>query len=142
MGYCIDQIDSKFTILSENFDRALSAIKALMKNENEMSGGSWSGGKQTERWFAWVNTSTVLEATTLADALSEWRWEPEQNEDGIYDIIFRGEKLGDDDKLFRALAPFVKCGSYISFRGEDGALWQYYFEGGKMKEKEGRVVFE
>lgn len=142
MGYYVEQIGGKFTILSENFDRALSAIKALMKNENEMSGGSWSGGKQTERWFAWVNTSTVLEATTLADALTEWRWEPEENEEGIYLINFRGEKWGDDDKLFHALAPFVKCGSYISFRGEDGALWQFYFEGGKMKEKEGRVVFE
>jgi hypothetical protein len=142
MGYCVDQIGANFRIASENLDKALAAVKALMGEEDKMSGGSYEGGRLTERWFSWVTTEQVIHAKTLAEALWAWRWEAVVDEDGVSAIYFNGEKWGDDDKLFQALAPFVKCGSYISFRGEDGCMWQFYFEGGKMKEKQGRVIFE
>jgi hypothetical protein len=142
MGYCVTVIECKFSILSSNFDAALSAIKSLMSNEDKMSGGSFSGGKQIERWFSWVATEEVIHAKTLMEALWAWRWEPALDEAGnIEYLYFQGEKWGDDDKLFRAIAPFVKCGSYVAFRGEDGLMWRFLFEGGKIKEQTAEIVW-
>jgi hypothetical protein len=143
MGYCMWQDDCDFVIKAANFPAALQAIKDLMVNKEEMDGGSWSGGVMVERWYSWVHTDAVMESETLIDALSAWRWDAEERENGdIYFISFTGEKSGQDEILFRAIAPYVKNGSYICMRGEDGALWRWYFDGGVCKEQEGRVIYE
>jgi hypothetical protein len=143
MGYCMDMQDCKFHIPAAHFADALAAIKALMHNTEAMTGGSWSGGVMVERWYSWVNTNEVLEAETLSDALAAWRWEAHLSENGdVTYLYFRGEKSGQDDVLFRAIAPYVTSGSYVCMRGEDGALWRWYFEGGRCIEQEGRVFYE
>lgn len=143
MGYYINQEAADFTIPKENFSRCLEAIKDLMSQTNKMNGGSWFGGVQTDRWFSWVNTDSVLSAQTLVDALDAWRWEASLDEDGnIDDIYFRGEKYGSDNDLMDAIAPFVKCGSYIQMRGEEGEIWRWTFKSGKMIEKSAKIVWE
>lgn len=143
MGYCINQEEAEFTIPKENFSRCLEAIKGLMNNTDKMTGGAWTGGQQVARWFAWVNTEEVLSAENLADALDAWRWEAEVGPNGdIIDILFRGEKSGSDDVLFTAIAPFVKCGSYIQMRGEENEVWRWIFSGGKLQEKYAKLVWE
>lgn len=143
MGYYINQESANFTILKENFSRCLEAIKGLMSQTDKMTGGSFSGGKQTDRWFSWVNTDSVLSAQTLVDALDAWRWDAKlDNDENIYHIFFRGEKAGSDDNLMKAIAPFVKCGSYIQMRGEEGEVWRWFFKGGKMYHQEAKLVWE
>jgi hypothetical protein len=143
MGYCMDMQDCKFHIPAAHFADALAAIKALMHNTEAMTGGSWSGGVMVERWYSWVNTNEVLEAETLSDALAAWRWEAHLSENGdVTYLYFRGEKSGQDDVLFRAIAPYVTSGSYVCMRGEDGALWRWYFDGSRCVEQEGKVFYE
>lgn len=143
MGYYINQEEAEFTIPKENFSRCLDAIKSLMSQANKMAGGSWTGGVQTDQWFSWVNTERVLSAETLVDAFAAWRWDASLDKDGnIGDIFFRGEKAGSDDYLMNAIAPFVKCGSYIQMRGEEGEMWRWTFKGGKMIEKNAKIVWE
>lgn len=143
MGYYMDMQDCKFHIPAAHFADALSAIKALMHDTGAMHGGAWSGGEKVERWYSWVNNSAVLEAETLADALSAWRWDAHLSDNGdVSYLYFRGEKAGQDDVLFRAIAPYVTSGSYVCMRGEDGALWRWYFEGGRCLEQEGKVFYE
>lgn len=143
MGYHMWQDDCNFVIKAANFPAALQAIKDLMLNKEDMDGGSWSGEVHTERWYSFVHTDAVMESETLIDALSAWRWDAETREGGdIYFISFTGEKSGQEKLLFRAIAPYVKNGSYICMRGEDGALWRWYFEDGTCKDQEGRVIYE
>ena len=143
MGYYIDVIEQKIVIKKENFSSILETIKNLTKNEDNMSGGSWGGGASIQRWFSWVSTDAVIQARTVAEALSAWRWEPHMNKDGdITYLYFRGEKLGDDAVLFKAIAPFVDKDSYVAFRGEDGLMWRYIFDGEKMAEQQARIVWE
>lgn len=143
MGYCMDMQDCKFHIPAARFADALSAIKALMHDTENMHGGSWSGGEQTERWYAWVNNTAVLESETLTDALRAWRWRSYLSESGDIDFLsFEGEKSGQDEVLFQAIAPYVTSGSYVCMRGEDGAMWRWYFEGGRCIEQEGKVIYE
>jgi hypothetical protein len=142
MGYYMTQTDTDFFIPASNFDAALAAIKGVMSNQSDMHGGSYAFGEQVERWYSWVNSLAVLESETLADALSAWRWEPYTDEEGVYQISFSGEKSGQDDVLFRAIAPYVKAGSYVAMRGEDGALWRWYFDGATCVEQTGTVTYQ
>jgi len=48
---------------------------------------------------------------------------------------FVDEKLRNSawDALF-TIAPYVKAGGYIEMRGENGALWRWYFDGATVHE--------
>lgn len=138
MGYYMTQRSSNFTIKKSKFDDALKAIKKLLNNSKQMSGGSSTG----ERWFSWVETTAFLNAKTLPDALMAWRWKATVSEKtgNIIDLFFIGEKIGDDEVLFNALAPFVERGSYIEMEGEDGNYWKWVFNK-KLTSLEGKVVY-
>ena len=144
MGYCMTQRDSLFTIKAENSEGALKAIKALAETVDEQGGGgSWKGGKKKEAWYSWVTTSEFVNAKTLDDAIKAWRWVVESDKNGdINYIYFNGEKIGDDEILFNAIAPFVDDDCYIEMSGEDGALWRWAFENGELVEKNAEIIWE
>lgn len=133
MGYCISVGVPDFRIKASNTQKALEAIQSLH-------------GKETcpgrVRHFSWVHED-FYKIDNFVEILNEWRWRATENECGdITKLCFEGEKLGDDDLLFKAIGPFVEAGSQINFRGEDGYHWQYRFDGKTMKKYEGKVVFE
>ena len=134
MGYCMEMLNSDFVILPKNKDKALKAILSLAGKETIVDSG---GGH-----FSWVDNRFV-NAKTLEAALYFWRWDY-LNEDSAteFPIFFVGEKLGDDKILFDAIAPFVKAGSFIEMRGEDGYQWKWVFDGETCKEISGRVVYD
>ena len=119
MGYCITQGDTEFAITDKA--GALAAIKELANDRD---------------YFSWVNGEEVRDAETVREAFRAWRWELDS--EGLY---FCGEKLGEDALLFETVAPYVKDGSYIVIRGEDGDTWKWLFEDGKFQELTGKVVF-
>ena len=148
MGYYMDVREQSFFLANSDKDAALAAIKAMYDapdaSEN-MSGSTWHAGQITERHFGWTTTSEVLNAETLEDALVAWRWGPAEwcdHEQGITQLDFTGQKIGDDWALFKAIAPFVKNGSYIAMTGEDGAIWRWYFKNGQCIEQEGVVTWQ
>lgn len=139
MGYYVQLRDSKFFIAKKDFPRCMEALVALA-SKPELMGGLCSGNGVTTR-HAWVNMDYVNKKT-LSDMIDCWRWNVYAEESGdIINIEFHGQKLGDDEALFRALAPFVKVGSYIDMEGEDGALWRWAFTKKGFVEKSGRVIY-
>lgn len=120
MGYGMSQTDSSFFIAKKDRTKVKAAIKALMSRP----------GEPRDRTFRWVDTATVLGARTVDEQLQEWRWSTEYDDSGnIVDLVHDGEKMGDDIELFKAIAPYVKPGSYIDMMGEDGNDWRWYFDG-------------
>ena len=120
MGYHIYQEESQFFIAKDYFDDALAAIKSLA--------GQGSIQDSSGPHFSWVGDHWD-QFDTLEAMLYEWRWDVEHDEEGnICHIEFTGEKSGDDECLFRVLAPFVREGSHIDMRGEDGEQWQWQFK--------------
>lgn len=112
MGYCINQVDSKFSIEKENFQAAFDAALKLHNKD-----------------YDWTKKDWFVGLKTLDEVFDAWRWELRWNDDGdIVDICFTGEKLGDDLPFLDAIAPFVVDGSYIEMQGEDGALWRWVFK--------------
>jgi len=132
MGYYMYQTDTSFKIEKKNQDAALTAIKALAGQETIKD----SSGMH----FSWVDTDEFLKAKTIHEALDAWRWNTEVNDLGdINDLVFSGQKYGDDTVLFAAIAPHVEDG-YIQMRGEDDAVWRWVFKNGVMKEIPGTVT--
>jgi hypothetical protein len=132
MGYHIYQESCNFFIQGTSVIDAFHAVKALADAEDKGRNGTH---------YAWVDTDTLRNATTLKEAMSEWGWEISFNETGdVDDIYFNGEKLGDDAILFAAIAPFVKAGSYIEMRGEDDCFWKWKFNGSYMYEVNGVMI--
>lgn len=127
MGYCMSQVDAKFHIKRENFTNARKAIQSLHGKERI----SDSIGKH----FSWIDKD-FYKINNFAKIMEEWRWEVHIHDDesGVDDIEFTGEKLGDDKILFDAIAPFVEAGSYIVMRGEEGEFWKWTFDGKTCKE--------
>jgi hypothetical protein len=144
MGYCISQADSKFFVAAKDIPAMMDSIRdlALPRHENEQRGGQWAEGQKKASWFSWVDMS-FSQAATIEEMFKCWRWNICSNENGdIDEIEFRGEKLGQDDVLFNAIAPFVKKDSFIEMTGEDGARWRWVFDGKNCFEKQAKVSWE
>lgn len=134
MGYCIKQNDTEFTLKAENKAKALEAIKALVdKYTIEDSGG---------RHFSWVRITDFLHTTTFEAAMLSWRWNCEVKNGDVVALYFNGEKHGDDDLLFKAIAPYVEAGSFIIMEGEDGAIWRWVFDGNICNEQHAAITIE
>lgn len=136
MGYCISQRETKFGIDAEHREAVLSAIKSL-------------AGKETHTYnpshphFAWVETADFLKCDTLEEALKVWRWYPKVDEKGnIIGLDFNGEKYGDCTVLFTVIAPYVANHSFITMKGEDGAIFRWTFNNKKFKEVHAKITVE
>ena len=133
MGYYIEQTDSNFIIKKENFRDALNNLKAVF-TPDKMTCIDYIHGEELPH-FSWVRTDTVLDAETLEEALEEIRYDPIFNDNGdIINVEFTGEKYGDEEIFFAALAPFVEKDSYISFEGEDEDKWTWCFNGKEVRQ--------
>lgn len=126
MGYYITYMEDNFKILKANHDKALAAIKGLAGRETIVGYGG-------EPHFSWVHIKEFVEARHIEDAFQAWRWEVNFSDVGdIQGIYFTGEKWGDDEVLFGAIAPFVVDDSYIQMRGEEGEIWRWVFKDGEL----------
>ena len=132
MGYCMEMTESKFIIKKEYFEKALKNLKDIFIPEN-MNCYDYINVKKYPH-FSWVDTKTILESVNIAEALEEIRYIPEYNKNGdICNVQFIGEKYGDEEIFFKALAPYVETGSYLCFEGEDGDTWKWVFNEGTVK---------
>jgi hypothetical protein len=134
MGYMIEQRESKFRIPAEKHEACLAAIKAIPLGDPHVGNG---GG------HSWVGEYD--KATTLVDAFYEWRWNarfgPLAGGD-LTDLWFEGEKYGDDEVLWEAIAPYVDAGSYIEMSGEEGEVWRWVFDGSTFHTHYGKMTWD
>ena len=132
MGYYVETVgdvaDQVFFIPREKFDEAYKALCEL-NNHNELK----SGGSLTEKTFAWMNWNYDETCKDLVEVLEEVGFDVYQNDTGIIGLEY-DSKTGDEEVFLKALAPFVKDGSYLPFKGEEGECWDYSFHKGKMRE--------
>lgn len=128
-GNCIEMTESNFAIKKGNFEAALKSLKDVFVLENMSCYDYVSGKGKKYPHFSWVITENVLESTNLREALSEIRFTAVYDQDGnICNVEFTGEKYGDEEIFFNALAPYVEPGSYLRFKDKDGNTWKWLFE--------------
>ena len=124
MGYYAEQMGASFQIKKDRQPFALAALRAMNEKKELFLDGD--------------------HITSLEDALSSCGYDVEVADEAfswpsgsvdlgdIHHIQFNAQKYRDDEFVFAALAPYVEDGSYIEFRGEDGAMWRFQFKEGKL----------
>ena len=125
MGYYMQQMDAQFVIEKKHFDKVRERLVAFSKEGH-----------------AWV--PDISEEDSIEDAFTACRWDVTVGETGdIKRIEFVGEKLGDDEQLFRSIAEFVQPGSYVQLMGEDSSMWRWTFgDDGRFDELSAKITWE
>lgn len=118
MSYPMSQISNKFFIPKENIQKVIEVLKTKDPQ------CSWGDRKYED-------------CQTIQEIFEYWGWYIGVAFSGnVVEIAFQGDSLGNEDVLFRAIAPFVKDGSFIHMKG-DGAeyeQWKWIFKNGEMKQ--------
>lgn len=139
MGYHINLTEADFRIDAENTRDALDTIRELMADPSADRHGY---SAQSGRHFSWLNNATPEDWDSLQDAMADWRFPVELDDDqNVVDIRFSGQKIGDENQLFDVIAPYVEDGSYLEFRGEDGDVWRLVFDDDSVEEVQDTTKF-
>lgn len=145
MGYYAHSRDCSFFLSHEVNQTATQHAKEKLLAELEAKGHGrrYANGKCIERWYSWVNTDDIRNAENVESLITAFRWHYLLDDDGNITAVWNeDQKLGQEDCLFAALAPFIKDGSYIIMLGEDDSIWRWYFENGEMIEQAGEITFD
>ena len=142
MGYYIHMREQDFFLPVDKLEEAHAAMIALDKtHDDQKHGGSWQEGKKVDRWFSWMPTNYASTLATAQAILEELGFDVQLDEMGNIISLHYDSKIGQEELFLKAIAPFVREGSYINWVGEDGAHWQHYFDGTKLIEKHGQVIY-
>ncbi len=142
MGYYTTITDADFLIPTANEAAALAALKALNGPEynSQKQGGSWGAGAEgkSEAWYSWMTADYDQHVRSCADVFEQLGFEVETTAEGMR-LTGYDNKTGQEDLFLNAAAPYVAAGSFLAWRGEDGTLYRFEFDGTKMIEMEARV---
>jgi hypothetical protein len=105
------------------------------------SGAHWRAAGR----LAFVDRSYVLRFDTLPDILAACRWELSLDAEGSgTELRFLGQKLGSDEEILRAFAPFVEPGGYVTFLVDEQFItpvWRWLFVDGGLVVLPGRLKY-
>jgi hypothetical protein len=132
MGYYVTCTDSNFVIPQENLGKAYEALCALNERDDLKTGGSWSGGKKTEKWFAWMDPDYPSTCPDAESIFRELGFETDHDSKGGLCILYYDNKSGSEDLFLEAVAPYADEGSYLVWRGEDGEMWRNVVRNGVL----------
>jgi hypothetical protein len=140
MGYYVRLTKSDWIIPTENLDAAYEAMCALNERDDLKTGGSWEGGQQTAKWFAWMDANYPETCRDTREILEQLGFEVSLVDEGL-SIDDYDSKTGAEDHFLRVIAPLSREDSYMNWKGEDGAHWRYEVIDGKLVEYEGRITY-
>lgn len=115
MGYSANLTEKNFIIKEENIEDAfIHAKDFLMKYDQKI---------------AYVKKEDIEATNNLEELFEVFGFEIDFDKTtGHLDTIdFVWEKLGNDENLFKLIAPYIEKDSYIQWVGEDGDIWRYVF---------------
>jgi len=116
MSVSIHLSRKQFFIAAEHKEAALAAAKPIYGH--------------------WVRKGDTDSCETLEELLEVWGYEAKNDGQGnITNISLTNEKLGEEKEMFKAIAPYVKAGSFLELSSEDGS-WRWIFDGTTCVSKE------
>jgi hypothetical protein len=156
MGYYVDTAEREITINKEQFDNCYKAMCKLNDNDDVKRGGGWNTTGITSddprpkelnyhpaKWFSWMEANYPDVCKNMEDILHSLGFENIiYNENGDLIGLTYSSKSGQEELFFEAMSPFIVKDSYINWRGEDGELWQWYFDGEKMHTRYATISYQ
>lgn len=122
MSYTMEQRNTEFFMDQANLEAARKALRQAMEG------------------FKWFNPK---KAHSLDDAVAQCDWALEfDDNDNVIGIEMLTEYQGEEKRIFDAIAPYVKAGSYIQMSGEDGSIWRWVFDGTSCREQKPVITWQ
>ena len=136
MGYYVKIRIKNLIIPAENVKAAHTALKELWTDKPTgwllKQREATFDGLEDWRGYAWVHYRQGG-WPNLVEELQSWPFNAHQCPNGSVKMTsYRGEKWGDQEVLFRALAPFVRGKATIHVIGEEGNEYHYLFDSGAI----------
>ena len=137
MGYNIDINHVEFRIESQHF---ADLMDHLIKWHTEMVKQAGNG---VLRWMDHDHCLVLLNDGDLLAYLEAWTFKPliEITTGDICNLQYLGEKLGDEERLWEQISPWVADGSYITCTGEDGEMWRWVWREGRFFTIEPEIIY-
>lgn len=148
MGYFVTTTDCNFFLPKENLDAAYKAMCDLNQRDDKKHGGRFTKdglsydsprpaglNYHPARWFSWMHPDYPSKCKSAMEVLQALGFDADLDEGGNIVSLSYDNKTGSEELFLEAIAPFVKDGSYICWRGEDGYEYRWLFQGGKMIEQ-------
>lgn len=128
MGYYVRMTGGDFVV--PETPEVLAAIHEMdTKFHHLKRGGCHVGGEKTESWFSWMPPLHTLESVNAV--FTALGFEIGETPEGIC-LIDYDNKTGQEDLFLAVVAPFVKDGSWLEWRGEDDEMYRFTVRGGAL----------
>jgi hypothetical protein len=133
MGYYVQINKSTVVIKRDDLPQVYQIWKAMNAPEfNHLkNGGSWSSGKETAKWYSWMGENYDSTSDSALDILELLGFDYSVNENNNISIDYYNNKMGQENLFFVAIAHLLED-SFIRWVGEDGDIFEWKFENGKM----------
>lgn len=140
MGYYVNIVSSNAGIRPEVQPTVLAIWKAMNAPEFDSfkNGGSWGGGKQTAKWYSWMDEKYDQICHTVESVLDMLGFEYDVMADGEIIITNYDSKTGQEDLFFEAVKPYIT--GHITWEGEEGEQWTWNFDDKNDEMATGSVV--
>lgn len=138
MGYYVTLEQSTFIIPAANLEEAATRLKALNHKPGvEKRGGSYSGGRQTARWFSWMDEDYDQKLHTAKEIFEALGFEVSDTDEGGISLDFYDNKTGQEELFINEVSDLAVSGWQMIWRGEDGDVWRDSAQGTEA----GKVLF-
>jgi len=155
MGYFVQGHGT--IVLRPNSESAVHKVLCDLNERDDLKrGGRWGGDEidstsprpegmdhHPGKWFSWMDANYPSECDTFQAVLEMLGFTVSVSyslENNIHVTLSYDNKTGQEDLFLQALAPFTIRGE-VSWRGEDGLMWQDTFTNGRHKLLQGKIVF-
>lgn len=152
MGYYVKTIDSDIFLDKVHFDAAYKKLCELNDYDELKRGGSFGGNTDQNpedkynrsKWFSWMDYNYPETCPDMQSVLNQAGFNCAYDENGnLIDLVYDENKTGNEDYFLCALAPFMKDGSFITFKGEeDDDYYRFRYQDGYMYHEKGYVVID
>jgi hypothetical protein len=133
MGYNVQINKSNVVIKRDDLSQVFHIWKLMNAPQfDELKrGGGYSGGRKTAAWYSWMGADYDKTAENALEILDSLGFEYSINENGNISVDYYNNKTGQEDLFFVAIAHLLDDSS-IRWVGEDGEIFEWKFQDGKM----------
>lgn len=146
MGYYVTLLHTDFHVPASLFPTICQhLLTSDFLSKANMGGGCYGGPDDGERWFSWCDMDALtkaLHANDFIGVLECFRFDVicKDDRNDIIDLHFDC-KCGDEEKLFRYLAPVLPNTYRLTWQGEGGEQWRWIIKDGDLKWVDGITLF-
>lgn len=126
MGYYVQMVEADFTIPER--EDVLEALRAMPKKYKEYQ----RGGDGTNRWFSWMPDEELENAVSVKAVFESVGFDIFDYGNGTFALNSFDNKTCQEEMYLAVVAPFVADGSYTQWRGEDGEMYRFTVNRGKL----------